>query len=133
MSVVIDIKVVGATQLAGNFRKVPGDMRRAIFQSIQQSSHAIWKTSREIVRSGRGYIKAPYDSGDMMRSIREAISGGDEARIYPTVNYALYPHEGRSTSKRYGRRPFMEDAAREETKNIEEIFNRHIGKVMDQI
>lgn len=133
MSVTVDIKVINGAQVAAAFRKAPGDMRRVIFQSIQQASHLVWKESREIVKTGRGYIKAPYDSGNMMRSIREAISGGDEARIYPTVNYALYPHEGRSTSKRYGARPFMADAAKAQEKPIEELFNRRIQSVLDQI
>ena len=42
----------------------------------------------------------------------EQRKGALSVMIYPNVDYAIYPHEGLSTSKKYGRRPFMEDAIR---------------------
>ena len=53
--------------------------------------------------------------------------------IYPNVDYAIYPHEGLSTSKKYGRRPFMEDAVNDNKLAINRIFKEALDKITERL
>lgn len=61
----------------------------------------------EAKKSFTGFTKVPILTGTLRRSINTSI-GNLRAVVAPHTNYAIYVHEGRGSSRSYGRRPFME-------------------------
>lgn len=62
----------------------------------------------EAKKSFTGFSPVPIRTGTLRRSITTSI-GNLSASIAPHVNYAIFVHEGLGSSRRYGRRPFMEE------------------------
>ena len=135
----ITLELKGFNELAGAF---VGGMRTELFSDVADAMRTIAikvrDTAKDIVITGRNYKKAPYDTGRLYKSIIMRI-GGDpySATVSPTVDYAVYPHEGLSTSKSYGRRPFMEDAVEESSSFTEQELTKALdasfGKVARKV
>lgn len=85
-------------------------LRRASGTVGAQASAALRKTAFDIEADAK--ILAPVDTGTLMNSISTSFAGDGRngtmtAEIGPTVDYAIYVHEG--TSRMPGR-PFLTDA-----------------------
>lgn len=79
-----------------------------------KAAAALRKTAYDIEADGKMLVEAydAVDSGDMMNSISTSITGDGRTgamsvEVGPTVDYALYVHEGTSVMEG---RPFMGDA-----------------------
>ena len=85
-------------------------LRNAAGRVSARGSMALRKTAFDIEADAK--ILAPVDTGTLMNSISTTIAGDGRhgtmtAEIGPTVDYAIYVHEG--TSRMPGR-PFLADA-----------------------
>lgn len=56
-----------------------------------------------------------------------------QGTIYPNASYAKYVHEGRGTSRKYGRRPFMEDAAKDTIPFIEKELKSQMTEELNRV
>ena len=128
----VTIRIENAKEIARAFAKSPEVMAKELQQAINKSALIIHKESANIVRTGKGYKKRPFKTGSLFRSFQTTISPL-KAIVWPKVHYAIYPHEGWSTSKKYGRRPFMEDAVKSKKKEIDKIFNDHLKDGLNKI
>lgn len=123
----IHVEIKNIEEIKSTFKKAPQKMAMNIQVAIDRTVANLQREAKDIIRTGRGYSRRPFASGRMFRSIlteRKALGG----RVYADVNYALYSHEGLSTSRRYGRRPFMEDAVRDSEQFIDREFAEAVEK-----
>lgn len=77
-------------------------------------------------RPAVGYIR----TGRLRASILPKSNSLSSKEIFigPSVFYAYYVHEGMGTSRKYGRRPFMEIGAEQSISKIERIAKYYIDK-----
>ena|SRR3990167_9817532 len=107
-----------------------------IVNAIQKSTETIRDKTKDIIITGTGYSKRPYWTGfmhdhtifQMVSSLTGEVMFGGRAS-----QYAIFPHEGLGTSKKYGRRPFLEDALKDKWDKIEQIFNDEIEQALQEI
>jgi len=118
-------------QIRAAFKAAPRQMAAETQKVITESGRLVQQTAKEFIKSR--YSKPPYDTGMMERQTLVFFPRPLYAEIIPMVDYAIYPHEGLSTSRKYGRRPFIEDAMENKTPEIERNFQVACQKVFDTI
>lgn len=128
----LSIKVNGLAKFADALQSGGGDLARNMQDALNSVAIRVRDVSKELIISGRGYTKAPFQTGRMYSTMAVQVNPF-EARVFPTVSYALYVHEGLSTSQGYGRRPFLEDSAKENEKFASTEFERAVETTMNTI
>jgi hypothetical protein len=129
----INVKIQGLSELQNNLRRYPQISAPIIQKGINDTGSLVYKSVQSNVRgSGHSYQKRPYATGHLFQMIKlQPMPLG--VVIWPDVNYAIYPHEGLSTSKKYGRRPFMEDAVKDNKFKIDKIFKEALNKITERL
>ena len=128
----IRVKVQNLDRIKLGFKLAPRKMTRNLQRAIERSTFKIQRESKDIIRTGRGYSRRPFDSGNLFRTIFtdiKPLSG----RVFANADYAIYVHEGLSTSTKYGPRPFFADAAEEANGFIQAEFNKAVTKTLSSI
>jgi hypothetical protein len=129
----ITVKIQGLSKLQNNLRRYPQISAPIIQKAVDSSGALVHRSVKENVRgSGHSYKKRPFASGHMFEMIKLQPRPLGVV-IWPDVNYAIYPHEGLSTSKKYGRRPFMEDAVQDNQSKINKIFIEALDKITERL
>jgi len=134
----IKVEIKGLKQLQNNLRRYPQISAPIIQRAIDTTGSLVFGSVKSNIRgSGHPYKKRPYSEGKsrdthMLNRI-EQRKGALSVMIYPNVDYAIYPHEGLSTSKKYGRRPFMEDAVNDNKLAINRIFKEALDKITERL
>ena len=113
----LTIEFEGFRELSSAFRSPI--VARYASEALKNIGLRVRGSVKKRIISGRGYSKAPFQTGRLYKSIQFRMNNIFEAAVYPTVSYAIYPHEGLSTSRAYGRRPFLEDAVTDDRYFIE--------------
>jgi HK97 gp10 family phage protein len=113
VNVTVDIRELtrGLDMLGENFKS-------AIGSAIRKSALLI---------EGQSKINSPVDTGRMRSSIFSDIEPM-KATIMPTVDYAVYVHEGTKYMKA---RPFLRDAVKQKEGDMVEVFEKELGKAVD--
>lgn len=91
----------------------PLRISRAIKRAIQKSALLVERHSK---------MRTPVDTGRLRSSIKTTLSGFT-ATINPTVDYAIFVHDG--TSRMKGR-PFMHWGTEDAEDKIQDVFEREI-------
>jgi len=93
-----------------NLSKVSGALKAIKLGAELQNliKEVAFGVEAEAKKSFTGFSPVPIITGTLRRSITTSI-GNLKASIAPHVNYAIYVHEGLGSSRKYGRRPFMEE------------------------
>lgn len=102
-----------AKDLAKKFDKDVERIKQFLEIAVKKATFLVERESK---------IRAPVDTGRLRSSIQTEIRPLT-ATIYPTVNYALFVHEGTRYLKS---RPFMRDAADQSEKEIQNIFSKAV-------
>lgn len=123
------LEVKNMRRLREAFLKSPSKMSRGLQKAIRKSTAILQRESKDIIRTGRGYSKRPFDTGNLFRTIFTEIKPF-EGRIFANADYAIYVHEGLSTSRRYGPRPFFTDAIEGKGQEINAVFIREINNAL---
>ena len=118
-------------QIQAAFKAAPRQMTQETQKVVTQAGREVQQTAKEYIRSR--YSKPPYDTGMMEGQTLVFFPRPMYAEIKPMVDYAIYPHEGLSTSKKYGRRPFIEDAMKDKQLEIERLLGAAGQRVFDTI
>ena len=105
--------------------------QKAMRESPRDLKDEIEKAMKKAVFKAEGEIKpiTPVDTGRMRASIKHYIQPL-EGEIFPTVDYAIYVHEG---TKYMGARPFMEQGLNYAKPSIEDYFRNAIQNSLDKI
>lgn len=113
-----------------NVRGMRG-FQRAMKESPRDLKNEIEKAMKKSVFKAEGEIKpiTPVDTGRMRASIKHYLKPL-EGEIFPTVDYAIYVHEG---TKYMAARPFMEQGLKYAKPTIENYFKDAIEKTLDKI
>lgn len=75
------------------------------------------------------------DPGETVAADGQAFTAGKfQAILFDSAAYSDYIHEGEGSSKKYGRRPFMEDAVKnfDQGGKILEIMEEEVQKALDK-
>jgi hypothetical protein len=127
----IRIKNMGSFVRAMN--DAPKLMLHNINEAIKNSTDYVFQTTKdEYIAGGKGYLKAPIHSGLMRNTMRRTVYDL-RGEVFPSVSYAYYVHEGTSTSTKYGRRPFLEDALADSEDFIQKEFDHAIEKTFARV
>jgi hypothetical protein len=118
-------------QIQTAFRAAPIQMAAETQKVIVESGRLVQQTAKEFIKSR--YSRPPYDTGRMYGQTLVFFPRPLYAEIKPMVDYAIYPHEGLSTSRRYGPRRFIKDALDNDLKEIEDKFQKACQNVFDTI
>ena len=129
----IQVKIKNLDKFAAGLKQAPREITKRLDTAIWAAAGVIEQDAQDIIRTGRGYSKRPYDTGDMMDQTRRQNRRALYAEVQPNVEYAIYPHEGLGSSTRYGRRPFMEDAIKAKQSQIERLIGDQIEIVLTDI
>lgn len=113
--------------------QAPKDVIKHVGEALRETTLRVRNTAKDLIITGRGYKKAPYDTGKMYRSIRTDYINELRPRVYADTSYAYFPHEGAGTSKKYGRRPFFEDAIEENRDFAEKELERQIDSALIKV
>lgn len=108
---------------------------RNIVNTIRGQRNRMSEAVEEAARVAEGSIKKgmgltspdTIDTGQMrastnVLSVRRGLR--PQAKVGPTVDYAIYPHEGLGTSRKYGRRPFIEVGLEEDKNTYDDITKK---------
>lgn len=126
----ISIKIENLERVRNAFGRAPARIGKAIADGLQKSAFAV---EREAKLSATQLIYARpigpsgYIRTGLLRNRIETlpISSKLYAVVRSSVNYAHTVHEGLGSSRRYGRRPYMEIGA--QRARIGSVFNAEIG------
>ena len=91
---------------------------------VRGMADAIKKSALTI--EGASKINAPVDTGRLRASILTEVHS-NYAEVMPTVDYAVYVHEG---TKFMNSNPFMYDAVRQTEDEINDIFSSELEKAI---
>ena len=108
------------------------NIRNILQETINNSTERLMATTKEYIIGGHNYSKAPYQTGHMYATIDKTILVG-EGKVFPTVDYAYYVHEGRGTSVKYGRRPFLDDALKDTQKFVVDELKRLTDDALQKV
>lgn len=126
----IKVDIPNLNKIRAGFIASPKKMASNLQRAITRVGWQIRTGAMNRILSGYG--RRPYDTGMMQRSIVTEIQPL-RAVIEPKAVYAIYPHEGWSTSRKYGRRPFMEDSVKDNQKFIKDQFEEAVEKTIKEI
>ena len=126
----INVEIPNLNKIRAGFLASPQKMANNLQRAITKVGWQLRTGAMD--RILRGYGRRPYDTGTMQRSITTEIQPL-RAVIEPKAVYAIYPHEGWSTSKKYGRRPFMEDSVKDNQRFIKKQFEEAVEKTIKEI
>ena len=126
----IDVRIENLNKIRTILNMYPAIAGKNIQKAIDKTGNLVHRETKQNIRSK--YTKRPFDTGHMWRSIRQK-RGALKTEIWPDVNYAIYPHEGWSTSRSYGRRPFLEDAIVDNKEEINKYFHKAVKDSLDTI
>lgn len=125
----IKIHIENLDKFERALRTSPRTIARKTQEAIDEAGNIFLAATKENIRSGRNMWKPPIDTGYMWNHIFLNIFPL-KAEIIPTADYAVYVHEG--TSKMQSR-PFLAITEESEAKRIEQIFEKHLNRAMDDI
>ena len=128
-----NVQIKNLPQIRMALASEPRIMAHNLNEAIKDSSLAIRDSAKHFIVSGEGYIKAPFQTGKMYSQVLSSPVVNLTSEIYPTVDYAIYVHEGLSTSRKYGRRPFLEDAIEDRTEYINEQFEKAVENTLNNV
>lgn len=117
----VNVSISGLDKLVRIAKKVAEQKARTdgdLAKWIKKAAFTIEAKSKIAVKTM--YSKPPIDTGRMWSSIRVNSLTSKMARVGPNVHYAHQVHEGKGTSSKYGRRPFMEDGAKLAEKELQQ-------------
>lgn len=121
------------------------DIRRRIEAKIRAMDQAVTRglrkvasrVSREQIKrlSGakrpRGRYPVPSDTGHLLGEYLLDVSNERFALVGNTATYALTVHEGLGSSRKFGRRPFLEDAIN--AVDSSEIMAAEVRKALEAV
>lgn len=112
MSIIVSI-TSNAKELAKKFDRDVEHIKRFLSEAVMKATFLVERGAK---------IKSPVDTGRLRSSIQTEIRPLT-ATIFPTVNYAIYVHDG---TRFMAGRPFMRNALSEAESNIQELFTKAI-------
>jgi hypothetical protein len=118
----IRISVKGIESIRG-LKNFPSVFRNEASKAVRESIYTI---------EAKAKPETPVLTGRLRGSIRPDYIRTLDAKISPHTDYAIYVHEGLGSSKRKGRRPFMEIGAKLAMPQIQKFFNKAIDKTLKQ-
>ena len=93
-----------AIKLAENFASASREVGKNVQDIVRLASESVERWSKKTMM---GYSFPVFDTGLTRKSIFPVYTSKTRAEIGPKTSYAIYPHEGWSTSRRYGPRQYM--------------------------
>lgn len=113
----ISVKIEGLEEFQKLMAQMPDRVQKGLSEAIKKSIFLI---------EGQAKQNAPVDTGRLRASILTELHPLT-ASVMPTVNYAIYVHEG----TRFMRgRPFLGDAVQQTQDEISDIFSEALKEVM---
>lgn len=114
------------------------DIKRAFSEApqIMNREMKIALTRSAITVQGQSMMNTPVLTGRLRSSHVFTVSGegiGMRAEVYPTAEYGIFVHEGLGSNRLKGRRPFLEDALTQSTKDIQYDFTKAAQNTFDKI
>lgn len=114
----VTVKIQNLPQIRAAFALVPVRMAKSLNKAIQKSIFAIERQSK---------INSPVLTG-RLRASHETSFGALRGEVGPTVDYAIYVHEG----TRFMRgRPFLFNAVEQEERAVQGYFVDAVREVLD--
>ena len=125
----IEIKIKNLDEFERAMRNAPRIIGCGLQRAIQLSANLFLRDVKDNIRTGLEMWKPPLDTGLMRSSIITNI-GALRAEIFPTVNYAIYVHEGTRFMRE---RPFLEITARHSADSINNIFEDQLALALAEV
>lgn len=123
----VTIKIEGLDRLIKKLGVASNDLQREIRLGVRESSFALERAAKKALTTG--HTRA-IKTGRLRSDTRVRSVTGFRATVFPTVNYAIFIHEG----TRFMRpRPFMRVAAKDVVKDVERIFDRRVKSLLRKI
>lgn len=120
----IKIKIENVEQIRSAFTSFPDIVAPLLREASMQSAFTIERAAK---------ILSPVDTGRLRASIATSLgvlTGGIGSIVSTNVYYAIYVHEG---TRRMRGRPFMRQAAEQNSAQIGQIFNAKTKQALDLI
>ena len=112
INITSNIPIVSAKLMA-----TPVLINSALKRAVRKSALLVERYSK---------MRSPVDTGRLRSSIRTRIDDFT-ATVSPTVNYAIFIHDG---TRNMRARPFMTQGAEDATTEIRSVFNREIKGIL---
>lgn len=125
----INIRIDGLDNFLAKLSKSPVVVTKHLQRAIEIAGNQFLAGTKQNIKTGREMWKSPIDTGRMWNSLYLTV-GNLYAQIRPTVNYAVFVHQG--TFKMQAR-PFFEITERTERMSIERIFQMELNAAMKEI
>jgi len=107
------------------------DFKSVLQTEITTAGTKIGFVAKQLVKGGYG--RPVYQTGYLHDHIKSLYPRPLTTIIESQASYSQYPHEGTGTSRKYGPRPFMKDAAMSEAKNIKTRIENAINKIIKSL
>ncbi len=143
----IQVSIEGDRVIIEGLESFAKTMPKAVKRGLERAAKGVHREAYEWLSgtkaSSPGGYPVPVVTEHLRRmlnwlrpgEIKDNIRAGEfESIVYNRAEYAAVIHEGTHTSKKYGKRPFLEDALRifSETGKIERVFEDEIKRQMER-
>lgn len=100
-----------ARQIAERYRRRGAEVPRSIKFWLREAAKAVNRAALDNLRGGEkpGDYPVPSRTGDLLGS-QDFRPAATYAVVFNTSGHAVAIHEGRGSSQKYGRRPYLDDA-----------------------
>lgn len=113
-------KIKGLKKFRRNIALIPGRIKKEIARGIREAAFITEAEAKKALTVGR---TRAIDTGRLRADTVVRELSPFRATIYPTVNYAIFIHEGTRSMRA---RPFMKVAIDKAAPQIEKIFGKRI-------
>lgn len=132
----ITLELKNQYKILAMFNQAPQGVAECIQSSMAKTAGTTVGKVKDVIRKGIGMLKAPLDTGAMMRNIH--ISEIAPLRIIVQPNYTVTPYAervilGTGTNRNYGARDFLAITKEMEEKNINEFFLRALENYLNNL
>lgn len=132
----VEIKI-DADKVAQAFKQAPLKLGKEMFTALQGSQIKVTEMAKRAITDlvySQPYRTPGYTrTGHLRKMILPGAITKFTAIVGNEVPYAYYVHEGKGTSRSYGRRPYMELGAKASEKAIEEFFTKAVDNTLAEI
>ena len=117
----LNITIRGIKKLMKSISVMPSTIDKEMTKALLRAGYAVEEKSKRIT---------PVLTGRLRSSIRTRLrANGKSVEISPHTQYAYVVHEGLGTSKRKGRRPYMERGLENARPQINRALKNIAGKI----